>query len=115
MYTFLVHLSADGHLGYFHVLSFLNSVAMNIGLHVSLSILVSSVCMPSSGIAGSSVSSVQSLSRVQLLATPQTAAHQTPPSMGFSRQEYWSGVPLPSPLQQLGHGNNLDVHWQTNG
>ena len=36
------------------------------------------------------------LSRVQLLATPWTAAHQAPPSMGFSRQEYWSGVPLPS-------------------
>ena len=36
-------------------------------------------------------------SRVQLLATPWTAAHQAPPSMGFSRQEYWSGVPLPSP------------------
>ena len=34
-------------------------------------------------------------SRVQLLATPWTAAHQAPPSMGFSRQEYWSGVPLP--------------------
>ena len=42
---------------------------------------------------------VKSLSRVQLLATPWTAAHQGPPSMGFSRQEYWSGVPLPSPLQ----------------
>ena len=40
---------------------------------------------------------VKSLSRVQLLATPWTAAHQAPPSMGFSRQEYWSGVPLPSP------------------
>ena len=35
-------------------------------------------------------------SRIQLLATPWTAAHQAPPSMGFSRQEYWSGVPLPS-------------------
>ena len=35
-------------------------------------------------------------SRVQLCATPWTAAHQAPPSMGFSRQEYWSGVPLPS-------------------
>ena len=41
---------------------------------------------------------VKSLSRVQLLATPWTAAYQAPPSMGFSRQEYWSGVPLPSPL-----------------
>ena len=39
----------------------------------------------------------KSLSRVRLLATPWTAAHQSPPSMGFSRQEYWSGVPLPSP------------------
>ena len=39
---------------------------------------------------------VKSLSRVWLLATPWTAAHQAPPSMGFSRQESWSGVPLPS-------------------
>ena len=40
---------------------------------------------------------VKSLSRIQLLATPWTAAYQAPPSMGFSRQEYWNGVPLPSP------------------
>ena len=40
---------------------------------------------------------VKLLSRVWLLATPWTAAYQAPPSMGFSRQEYWSGVPLPSP------------------
>ena len=40
---------------------------------------------------------VKSLSRVWLLATPWTAAYQAPLSMGFSRQEYWSGVPLPSP------------------
>ena len=40
----------------------------------------------------------KSLSRVWLLATPRTAAYQAPLSMGFSRQEYWSGVPLPSPL-----------------
>ena len=39
----------------------------------------------------------KSLSRVRLLATPWTTAYQAPPSMGFSRQEYWSGVPLPSP------------------
>ena len=39
---------------------------------------------------------VKSLSRVRLLATPWIAAYQAPPSMGFSRQEYWSGVPLPS-------------------
>ena len=40
---------------------------------------------------------VKSFSRVRLLATPWTLAYQTPPSMGFSRQEYWSGLPLPSP------------------
>ena len=38
------------------------------------------------------------LSRVQLFATPWTVAYQAPPSMGFPRQEYWSGLPLPSPL-----------------
>ena len=42
---------------------------------------------------------VKSLSRVRLLVTPWTAAHQAPPPMGFSRQEYWSGLPLPSPRE----------------
>ena len=40
---------------------------------------------------------VKSLSRVRLFATPWTVAYQASPSMGFSRQEYWSGVPFPSP------------------
>ena len=40
---------------------------------------------------------VKSLSRVRLFATPWTAAYQAPPSMGFSRQEYWNGLPFPSP------------------
>ena len=40
---------------------------------------------------------VKSLSRVQLFVTPWTVAYQEPPSMGFSRQEYWSGLPFPSP------------------
>ena len=44
---------------------------------------------------------VKSLSRVRLFVTPWTAAHQAPPPMGFSRQEYWSGVPLPSPVMTL--------------
>ena len=43
------------------------------------------------------VSEVKFLSRVQLFATPWTVAHQAPLSMGFSRQEYWSGLPFPSP------------------
>ena len=44
---------------------------------------------------------VKSLSRVQLLATSWTAAYQAPPSMGFSRQEYWSGVPLGTKKEEL--------------
>ena len=44
---------------------------------------------------------VKLLSPVQLLATPWTAAYQAPLSMGFSRQEYWRGVPLPSPMTNL--------------
>ena len=51
-HSFLIHSSPDGHLGCFHVLAIINSALMNIGVHVFLSILVSSVCMPSSGIAG---------------------------------------------------------------
>ena len=43
----------------------------------------------------------KSLSRVQFLATPWTAAYQAPPSMGFSRQEYWSGLPVPSSLSHF--------------
>ena len=38
--------------------------------------------------------------RVQLCATPETAAHQAPPSLGFSRQEHWSGLPFPSPMHE---------------
>ena len=39
-------------------------------------------------------------SRVQLCSTPETAAHQAPPSLGFSRQEHWSGLPFPSPMHE---------------
>ena len=50
------------------------------------------------------ISEVKSLSRVQLFATPWSVAHQPPPSMEFSRQEYWSGLPFPFPrdLPNLG-------------
>ena len=58
-----MHSSADGHLGCFHVLAIINSAVINIGVHVSLSVLVSSVCMPRSGIAGSYGSSISSFLR----------------------------------------------------
>ena len=50
-HNFFIHSSVDGHLGYFHVLAIVNSVAMNNGIHVSFSVLVSSVYIPQSGIA----------------------------------------------------------------
>ena len=59
-HSFLIHWSVYGHLGYFHVQAVVNCAAMNIGIHMSLSILVSSVCMPSSGVAGSYGSSISS-------------------------------------------------------
>ena len=70
---------------------------------------------------------VKSLSHVQLFATPATAAYQGPPPMGFSRQEYWSGLPLPSQdaweyftlnteLEADRHGNIIHpcLPWSTN-
>ena len=57
-HSFLIHSSADGRLGCFHVLAIINGAAMNTGVHVSLSALASSVCMPRSGIAGSYGSSI---------------------------------------------------------
>ena len=57
---------------------------------------------------------VKSLSRVWLLVTPRTAAYQAPLSMGFSRQKYWSGVPLPSPLKRLSPSNIWRAHYMPN-
>ena len=53
---------------------------------------------------------VKSLSRVRLLATPWTAPYEALPSMGFSRQEYWSGVPLPSPMAAVKLLQNILVY-----
>ena len=105
MYHLLyIHSSADGHLGQYHFgaiinnaykhscTSFCGDIMFSLLLDIIRSRITSWNC--------NAVLLLSCFSRVRLCATSQMAAHHALPSLRFSKQEYWSGVPLPSPMRE---------------